>query len=128
MHIGWDYVAGKPSVNGFPIDFDPKTGRVVALEFNRETGKYRVVGPVPELSTREEAGRGKVLRYSGVEVLPPSEAWRRAFGNAVRRRVSFFVCGGPGVLARFGRAKLDQSLFAREGLQQEQSGLRPEGR
>ena len=82
-------------MNGFPIDFDPKTGRVVALEFNRETGKYRVVGPVPELSTREEAGRGKVLRYSGVEAMPPSEAWRRAFGNAVENAGQFLNHTNP---------------------------------
>ena len=95
VHIGWDYVAGRPSINGFPIDFDPKTGKIVWLEYDRASGEYKMGSPVIEMITREEAGRGEVARYRGLETLPPSERWRRALGNTIQNAHEFNLPHDP---------------------------------
>jgi hypothetical protein len=89
VHIGWDYVAGRPSINGFPIDFNPGTGEIVWLEYDRARGEYKMGSAVIEMSTREEAGRGEAARYRGLEMLPPSERWRRALGNSIQNAHEF---------------------------------------
>lgn len=95
VHIGWDYAANRPSINGLPVEFDAKLGKIVTLVFDRKTGLYKPIGPVGELSTREAAGRGKAVRYQGVADLPPEEAWRRSFGNSVQNLGEFFEAHDP---------------------------------
>lgn len=95
VHIGWDHVAGRPSVNGRPIVFDEESGQVKWLDYDKVTGEYKVGGPIEELITEEAATRGKVVRYQGIELLPPGERWRRALGNIVQNMKEFFEPHDP---------------------------------
>src|SRR6185369_1090273 len=71
VHVGFDELAQRPAVNGFAVDYNPKSQEIKASTYDRGSGRYQEVGPVVELSTREEAGRGKSLRYRDVQALLP---------------------------------------------------------
>ena len=95
VHIGWDYAANRPSINGRAIEFDAETGKVVWLDFDKVKGEYRVAGPVEELLTREASTSGESARYADVLDLPATERWRRALGNIVQNMDEFFKPHDP---------------------------------
>src|SRR5262249_32600637 len=66
-------------------------------EYDKVKGEYKFTrgGPIEELVTREAALEGDVVRYAGVEALPPSERWRRALGNIAQNMKEFFEPHDP---------------------------------
>ncbi|MFN7949667.1 MAG: vWA domain-containing protein [Blastocatellia bacterium] len=85
-HVGWDYLKNVPTLNGRPFEFDAKTGEIIDAEFKV---------PFVEISTRAMAESGGSLRYEGVEVAEPREAWRRSFGNVVQNTKEFLTQDDP---------------------------------
>ena len=84
IHVAWDYLNNLPTVNGLPFVFDSESGKVVQLAIDPETG--RVIEPYQKIElveyvTSEEAKRGVVKRYAGIQELQGPDKWRRSFGN-----------------------------------------------